>query len=75
MTVAELIAELQAQNPDSLVVQSSDSEGNSIRNFHDISAGWFDQEPNDWEGEYEEQVEGDPETPPGVPCVCLWPAN
>ena len=75
MTVAELIAELQAQPPDSLVVQSSDSEGNSIRNFDDISVGWFNQGRNAWEGEYEEQVEGDPETPPGVPCVCLWPVN
>ena len=75
MTVAELIVQLQAQNPDSLVVQSSDSEGNSINNFHDISVGWFNKGSNAWEGEYEEQEEGDSETPPGVPCICLWPSN
>ncbi len=65
MTVAELIAALQSLPPETLVVVSSDAEGNSFDTASQATIGDYnkeDREFSDNEGEVE-----------GVKAVCIWP--
>lgn len=88
MNVAELITQLQMlREPDKIiVVQSIDSEGNSIRNTAEISHDAFNQDSS-WDGELrlpgvltdERKAEGyseeDMANAESVPCVTFWPVN
>ncbi len=89
MNVAELITQLQ-MIPDpakTIVVQSIDSEGNSIRNTAEFSAGDEFEQDSSWDGELklggelteERKAVGydveDMATDSSVPCICFWPVN
>jgi hypothetical protein len=81
MTVAELIAELQQLDPEALVVQSKDGEGNSYSPLADVSFGWYLPDST-WSGEWmHDGAENEPEyewegpTDKDVRAVCLWPTN
>lgn len=87
MTVAELIAKLSELDPETVVIQSSDGEGNSKSPTSSIYAGFY-RPDSTWSGEfhqplddedratgqYTEEDEYEPEDG-DVPCVCLWPTN
>lgn len=86
MTVQELIDMLtKLPNKDRIVVQSIDSEGNSIRNTAEVSEGAFEQDSS-WDGELRLEELTDelidlgfgPEdvgSEEAKPCVCFWPVN
>lgn len=78
MKVSELITALLLQNPNALVIQSSDPGGNSYSEAGGIKAVLFCNKGS-WEGELicEETVQGyedaGEELPPHIKAVCLWP--
>jgi hypothetical protein len=87
MTVADLIAALIGLDPETVVIQSSDGEGNSKSPASSIYAGFYRPDTT-WSGEfymplddedrasgsYSEEDEYVPEDG-DVPAVCLWPTN
>jgi len=73
MTVAELIEKLENLDPDTLVILSSDSEGNSHSPLADADPSHYIPErfglvecihPDDL-----------PDYPEAEPCICLWPTR
>lgn len=87
MTVAELIAAIADLDPNTVVIQSSDAEGNSKSPTDLVFAGFYRPDtiwsgefymPLDDEdrasGQYTEEDEYEPEDG-DVPAVCLWPTN
>lgn len=89
MNVAELIVALQRiPNPEqTIVVQSIDSEGNSIRNTAEMGTGVEFRPDRSWEGdlliagELTEELkkvgysQSDMADDASIPCVCFWPVN
>lgn len=74
ITVKELIQELQKEDPDRVVILSSDAEGNR----HSPLAG-FDKrayvEENSWSGEVYDEDDCDLEDEKPVKAVVLFPTN
>jgi hypothetical protein len=69
MTVAELIAELSRLPPDSVVVVSSDAEGNRVGPVDEVTTSNYVPD-NAWGGElYERERKGSRK------CVVVWPVN
>lgn len=69
MTVAELVAELQAMPQDHIVVMSSDGEGNDYSPLDDTEQGYY-MPRSSWSGSMAHEADGLPEN-----CVILWPTN
>ena len=84
MTVAELIKALQEYPQDSLVIMSSDGEGNCFSPLADTSDGGYHAETT-YDGvcgplEITEEMKKDgysdeDKLEDAVPVVCLWPTN
>ena len=89
MTVTDLIEWLgKVPDPDqTIIVQSIDSEGNSIRNTAEADASCAFRPDGAWSGDllirgpltpelarqgYSEEDMADDAS---IPCVCLWPVN
>ncbi len=73
MTVAELIDELQKLPAGSLIVQSSDTEGNSYSPTFQLSPGHYAAEEGEDRGDFGE-ADDFPDLP-HVPAVCLFPRD
>lgn len=75
MTVDQLIEKLKALPGNTLVVMSSDTEGNTFSPMCEISSGFYDRDTS-WSGTfYEFNEEGNDEEIGGDMAVCLWPSN
>lgn len=76
MTVAELIAELQALPQDSIVILQKDAEGNGYSPLCGVDGDCVYTADSSWSGEVagpEDRAEG--YGAEGVPCVVLHPVN
>lgn len=86
-TAKELIAALSELDPDTIVIQSRDAEGNGYSPTYETSTGFYRPyntysgefcQPLDDEdrasGRFTEEDEYEPQDG-DVPCVCLWPTN
>lgn len=87
MKVADLIEELKKLPQDSVVVQSSDAEGNTYSPIAAVAAGFYHAETG-YSGGWSEQDHYDQanmtreeyvaeyfDGDKGVPAVCIWPTN
>ncbi len=82
MTVKELIEELQKMDPDRIVVQQDDSEGNGYRLVSGIDDNAAYLPESSWHGDVkyqtlpgEEYDEEDLADESYQPCVVIFPAN
>lgn len=71
MTVAELIEQLQLQDPRSVVVMAHDAEGNGYSRLDEIEAGIY----LDWDAEFYSETDqaGYFDNKTSLPAICLWP--
>ncbi len=69
MTVGELIEQLKDYDPKTLVIQSSDPEGNSISETHEISDGNFNRRT----GDFGSDTIGSEDYVSGPFAICFWP--
>lgn len=83
MTVAQLIADLQGEDPNRLVVMSSDAEGNSYSPLDGCSTGSYEADST-WSGSVglekltpalRKKGYSDEDVKDGVPCLVLHPTN
>ncbi len=71
MTVRELIEKLKSLDPDTAVILSSDSEGNSHSPLADVDPSHYVAEStNSGTCLHPDDL---PDYPDAEPCVCLWP--
>jgi hypothetical protein len=78
MTVAELMAELQKMNPESLVVLQKDAEGNGyspLRGVDDSAVYVAESTYSGTAYSQQDAADGYSEAESGVPCVVLHPIN
>lgn len=81
MTIAELIAELQGFDPDTMIIQSKDAEGNSFSPLSGIAYGWYfpeNEDSGDWKhdgAENDPEYEWDGPRESDTRAICLWPEN
>jgi hypothetical protein len=80
MTVAELIAQLNAYPSDTKIVLSKDAEGNSFSPLADLEDGRYFTDTT-WSGEFvaeeswSEYVDDYDEEREFIKAICLWPIN
>jgi hypothetical protein len=87
MTVAELIAQLSELDPNALVIQSRDAEGNGYSPSSDLATGFY-RPYSTYSGEFHQPLDDDDrasgnysaedeyEPQDGdVATVCIWPTN
>lgn len=65
MKIRELIAHLQGENPEHIVVMASDAEGNNFSPLCDVSVNRYEAETT-WHGEL---------TDGKINAFVLWPTN
>lgn len=84
MTVRELIKELEQCDQDSIVIMSSDGEGNTYSPLADIDDSHVYEAESTWGGyiglkeitpELVKQGYTEEDLIDGEPCVVLWPTN
>jgi hypothetical protein len=86
MTVKELIAELSKMDPNRLVVQQNDSEGNGYRLVRGVDDNAAYEAENSWSGSVLRQTldeddrkagftDEDIAGPNATPCVVVFPVN
>lgn len=74
MTVAELIEKLKEMPQDSLVLVSSDGEGNDIMELVDVENACRCEQDDDSRGyDLIHPDDNDEDDPRGEECVVLWP--
>ena len=74
MTVGTLIEELQELDPNSIIVMSSDAEGNSYSPLAGLDATYLYVPDCTWSGEIKNEEDAE-DYPFAVPCVVIWPRN
>lgn len=89
MKIKDLIEELQKLNPETLLVMSSDSEGNAYSPVSaPISIGYYFPDSSysgDFyegtleelvtDGDYDSVEEAEEDMQHAIPAVCIWPVN
>lgn len=78
MTVGELIALLEDYDEDTIVIISSDGEGNNFSPLSDVGAGHYIEQTG-WSGDFvseEDAIEDDNiNLESAEPAIVLWPTN
>ncbi len=73
MNVEELIRRLQQLDPQTIIVMSSDSEGNEYSPLAGMALGWYAPEST-WGGMFRNDDNDEPDEGE-LEALCLWPIN